>query len=107
MRRNATRAGKRHSYRQEHDEIGDSITDVQQELATTTQQQKALAAKLKELKSQKKELGRVPRNSTSGRTAQSTSSIPQLVGNADADSGKRLMIRFINFGLTLCNRLRC
>ncbi|KAJ7690501.1 hypothetical protein B0H17DRAFT_1201634 [Mycena rosella] len=74
------------SYCQEHDEIGESIIDVQQELTTTTQQQKALAAQLKELKSQKKELDRVPRHSTSGRTAQSTSSIPQLVGNADSDS---------------------
>ncbi|KAJ7703607.1 hypothetical protein B0H17DRAFT_1127224 [Mycena rosella] len=69
-----------------HDEIGDSIIDVQQELTTTIQQQKALAAQLKELKLQKKELDRVPRHSTSGRTAQSTSSIPQLVGNADSDS---------------------
>ncbi|KAJ7041681.1 hypothetical protein C8F04DRAFT_1176777 [Mycena alexandri] len=50
MRRNVTRTAKRHSYRTEHDDIGDSITDIQSELATATQNQKALAARLKELK---------------------------------------------------------
>ncbi|KAJ7802345.1 hypothetical protein B0H14DRAFT_2614412 [Mycena olivaceomarginata] len=60
------------------------------ELAAATEHRKSLAAQLKELKSQKKELGRVPRHSTSGRTVQSTSSIPQLVGTEGADGSRRL-----------------
>ncbi|KAJ6450327.1 hypothetical protein DFH09DRAFT_1239974, partial [Mycena vulgaris] len=70
MRRAVTRASKRKTYREEHDDIGESIVEAEQDLVA--------AARLKELKSQKKELGRVPRHSTSGRTAQSTSSIPRL-----------------------------
>ncbi|KAJ7731540.1 hypothetical protein B0H16DRAFT_1469105 [Mycena metata] len=66
IRRNVTRTAKLHSYRTEHDNISESITDVQSELAVATQKQKELAAQLKELKSQKKDLGRVPRHSTSG-----------------------------------------
>ncbi|KAJ6572866.1 hypothetical protein DFH09DRAFT_1152815 [Mycena vulgaris] len=78
MRRAVTRASKRKTYREEHDDIGESIVEAEQDLVA--------AARLKELKSQKKELGRVPRHSTSGRTAQSTSSIPRLVRSADQKS---------------------
>ncbi|KAJ7468183.1 hypothetical protein FB451DRAFT_1560649 [Mycena latifolia] len=80
MRRNVTRTAKRQTYRQEHDNVGDSIAQAQEELASIAQAKKDLAARLKELKSQKKELGRVPRHSTSRRVVQSTSSIPRLVG---------------------------
>ncbi|KAJ6507548.1 hypothetical protein DFH09DRAFT_1199824 [Mycena vulgaris] len=83
MRRAVTRASKRKTYREEHDDIDESIVEAGQDLATFTESKKVAAARLKELKSQKKELGRVPRHSTSGRTAQSTSSIPRLVRSAD------------------------
>ncbi|KAJ6540237.1 hypothetical protein B0H10DRAFT_2203654 [Mycena sp. CBHHK59/15] len=89
MRRNVTRTAKRRTYRQEHDEVGDSIAEAQQELAAVTQNKKEVAARLKELKSQKKDLGRVPRHSVSGRTAQLTSSIPRLVGSADYSENEK------------------
>ncbi|KAJ7430812.1 hypothetical protein B0H11DRAFT_2389991 [Mycena galericulata] len=78
MGRTVTRSAKRHSYRQEHDVIGDSITNTQQELAAATQARKDLAARLKELKSQKKEMGRVPRHNSDvdSPTIQTTSSSP-------------------------------
>ncbi|KAJ7869085.1 hypothetical protein B0H13DRAFT_1896780, partial [Mycena leptocephala] len=65
----------------EHDHIGDSIVQVQEELSTLTQNKKAAAPRLKDLRSQKKTLGRVPRHSGSS-TAGSASSIPKLVGNS-------------------------
>ncbi|KAJ6565174.1 hypothetical protein DFH09DRAFT_1081835 [Mycena vulgaris] len=93
MRRAVTRASKRQPYREEHDEIGDSIVEVERDLATFTESKKVAAARLKELESQKKELGRVPRHSTSGRTTQSTSSIPRLVGSADDSENAKLLIQ--------------
>ncbi|KAJ6575644.1 hypothetical protein DFH09DRAFT_1361805 [Mycena vulgaris] len=89
IRRAVTRALKRKTYREEHDDIGESIVETEQDLATFTESKKVAAARLKELKSQKKELGRVPRHSTSGRTARSTSSIPRLVRSADDSENEK------------------
>ncbi|KAJ7265127.1 hypothetical protein C8J57DRAFT_1470213 [Mycena rebaudengoi] len=85
MARNVTRTANRKSYRQEHDEVGDSIIETQAELATLNASKKDAAARLKDLKAQKKDLGRVPRHSTSGR-AGSSASIPQIVGVQSEDS---------------------
>ncbi|KAJ7628068.1 hypothetical protein B0H17DRAFT_1218393 [Mycena rosella] len=86
MRRNLTRTAKRGTYQRQHAEVGDSIDEAQKELAAIAQNKKVATARLKELKAQKKELGRVPRHSTSGRTAKSFSSIPRLVAKeADSD----------------------
>ncbi|KAJ7909761.1 hypothetical protein B0H13DRAFT_2490289 [Mycena leptocephala] len=81
IRRNATRSRKRQSYRMEHADIGDAIVETQEKLSTLTQDKKAAAARLKDLKSQKKTLGRVPRHSGSSK-AGSASLIPKLVGNS-------------------------
>ncbi|KAJ7789006.1 hypothetical protein B0H14DRAFT_2627675 [Mycena olivaceomarginata] len=81
MQRIVTRAARRHSYRQGHDEVGDAITAAQQSLSTLTDEKKAVTALLKDLKAQHKELGRVPRNTTSGRNAHTGSSIPRLVAS--------------------------
>ncbi|KAJ6547777.1 hypothetical protein DFH09DRAFT_1170523 [Mycena vulgaris] len=89
IRRAVTRASKRKTYREEHDDIGESIVEAEQDLVTFTESKKVAAARLKELKSQKKELGRVPRHSTSGRTAQSTSSIRRLVRSADDSENEK------------------
>ncbi|KAJ7229360.1 hypothetical protein C8J57DRAFT_1583306 [Mycena rebaudengoi] len=78
MARNVTRTAKRKSYRQKHGDVGTSILETQAELAALNASKKDAAAQLKELKSQKKELGRVPRHSTASRTGSSTS-IPKLV----------------------------
>ncbi|KAJ7884350.1 hypothetical protein B0H14DRAFT_2564406 [Mycena olivaceomarginata] len=59
MQRIVTRAARRHSYRQGHDEVGDAITAAQQSLSTLTDEKKAVTALLKDLKAQHKELGRV------------------------------------------------
>jgi hypothetical protein len=88
-RRTAPRTTKRQSYRQESDGISAPITDVQQEFAAATQHKKSLTAQLKALKSQMKELGHVPRHSTSGRTVLFTASILQLVGTDEETNGKR------------------
>ncbi|KAJ7267839.1 hypothetical protein C8J57DRAFT_1613955 [Mycena rebaudengoi] len=71
MARNVTRTAKRKSYRQEHGNV--------------------------ELKSQKKELGRVPCHSTASRTGSSTS-IPKLVGTRSDDSDDALDETDIEYG---------
>jgi hypothetical protein len=85
MARTVSRSAKRKSYRQEHDDVGVSILETQAELAALNASKQDAAARLKDLKSQKKELGRVPRHSTSGRTGPSTS-IPKIVGTRSDDS---------------------
>ncbi|KAJ7257992.1 hypothetical protein C8J57DRAFT_1234570 [Mycena rebaudengoi] len=85
MARNVTRTAKRKSYRQEHGDVGTSTLETQAELAALNASKKDAAARLKELKSQKKELGRVPCHSTASRTGSSTS-IPKLVGIRSDDS---------------------
>ncbi|KAJ7917408.1 hypothetical protein B0H13DRAFT_2269489 [Mycena leptocephala] len=57
------------------------MAKTQEKLSTLTQDKKAAAACLKDLKSQKKTLGRVPRHSGSNK-AGSASLIPKLVGNS-------------------------
>ncbi|KAJ7263719.1 hypothetical protein C8J57DRAFT_1230921 [Mycena rebaudengoi] len=85
MARNVTRTAKHKSYRQEHGDVGTSTLETQAELAALNASKKDAAARLKELKSQKKELGRVPCHSTASRTGSSTS-IPKLVGIRSDDS---------------------
>ncbi|KAJ7245593.1 hypothetical protein C8J57DRAFT_1679695 [Mycena rebaudengoi] len=75
----------RHNEDQEHDNVGISILETQAELAALNASKQDAAARLKDLKSQKKELGRVPRHSTSGRTRPSTS-IPKIVGTRSDSS---------------------
>ncbi|KAJ7256061.1 hypothetical protein C8J57DRAFT_1651496 [Mycena rebaudengoi] len=75
----------RHNQDQEHDDVSVSILETQAELAALNASKQDAAARLKDLKSQKKELGRVPRHSTSGRTGPSTS-IPKIVGTRSDDS---------------------
>ncbi|KAJ7110234.1 hypothetical protein C8R43DRAFT_1160417 [Mycena crocata] len=96
MRRAVSRAAKRHTYREEHDEVGDALAaavvelaEKTAEIASSTKGKKELTARIKNLKSQRKELGRVPRHSTSGRTTHS-SSIPHLVGVPDASESEEL-----------------
>ncbi|KAJ7261422.1 hypothetical protein C8J57DRAFT_1513953 [Mycena rebaudengoi] len=74
-----------HNEDQEHDDVGISILETQAELAALNASKQDAAARLKDLKSQKKELGRVPRHSTSGRTRPSTS-IPKIVGTRSDSS---------------------
>ncbi|KAJ6580421.1 hypothetical protein DFH09DRAFT_1309754 [Mycena vulgaris] len=88
MRCAVTRATKRQTYREEHDDIGDSIIEAEQDLATFTESKKVAAARLKELKSQKKELSRVPRHSTSGRTAHISDSTKPLFTFTEQDLAK-------------------
>ncbi|KAJ7233642.1 hypothetical protein C8J57DRAFT_1576159 [Mycena rebaudengoi] len=71
--------------RNEHHNVGISILETQAELAALNASKQDAAARLKDLKSQKKELGRVPRHSTSGRTGPSTS-IPKIVGTRSDSS---------------------
>jgi hypothetical protein len=107
MRRNATRSTKRQTHRKEHDEleIGDSILEAQEALAALTANQKVAAARLKELKVQKKELGRVPLHSGSSK-ATSASSIPKLVGSAaHSDDGKSLISSSFIASLILMNQI--
>jgi hypothetical protein len=87
MQRNVTRTAKRRSYRKEHDVIYDTIAEDKRKLAAITEEKKAIVARLKDLNT-KKEMGRIPRHSTSWSVA-STSAIPQFVGHAeDSGSGK-------------------
>ncbi|KAJ6553401.1 hypothetical protein B0H19DRAFT_1263775 [Mycena capillaripes] len=86
MRRTVTRATKHHSYRLEHDEVGDAIYAAQADLNTLAEEKKAAAARLKELKAQKKELGRVPPHGALGRNAEATSSIPRVVASLDLEN---------------------
>jgi hypothetical protein len=78
----------------EHDDIGDAIIETQEKLSTLTQDKKAAAARLKDLKSQKKTLGRVPRHSGSSK-AGSASLIPKLVGNSvDSEDGNSALFEY-------------
>ncbi|KAJ7663289.1 hypothetical protein DFH06DRAFT_1395473 [Mycena polygramma] len=98
MRRNATRANKRHTYRTDHDDLNVGIQEAQVALAALNENKKVAAANLKTLKAQKKALGRVPRHDGSSGTRSSASSIPRLVGNAvevsddDSESGVELVV---------------
>ncbi|KAK6997503.1 hypothetical protein R3P38DRAFT_3219589 [Favolaschia claudopus] len=87
MCRHITWSAKRQSYHEEHDDLGQAITNTEQIVAEAKElqkaaadQHKAAAAELKGLKSQKKDLGRAPRHSNSARSNEPLSSIPRLVG---------------------------
>jgi hypothetical protein len=115
MQRNVTRTAKRRSYRKEHDVIYDTIAEDKRKLAAITEEKKAIAARLKDLNAKKKEMGRIPRHSTS-RSAASTSAIPRFVGHAeDSSSGRSCRILVASaaneyirkFGLKHGARLPC
>ncbi|KAF8172312.1 hypothetical protein K438DRAFT_180432 [Mycena galopus ATCC 62051] len=79
MRHDVTRKAKRRSYREDYDKVDDDIAEDQRRLAAITTEKKLLAARIKDQKAKKKEMGRVPRHSNSRRTAASSSQIPQFV----------------------------
>ncbi|KAF8190284.1 hypothetical protein K438DRAFT_1971158 [Mycena galopus ATCC 62051] len=79
MRRDVTRKAKRQSYREDHHKADDDITEDQRRLAAITTEKKLLAARIKDKKAKKKEMGRIPRHSNSRRTAVSSLLIPQFV----------------------------
>ncbi|KAJ7213325.1 hypothetical protein B0H12DRAFT_1079296 [Mycena haematopus] len=81
MRRDVTRKAKRASYRDDHDKVSDDIAEDQRRLAAINEEKKTLAARIKDQKAKKKELGRVPRHSTSTRTA---SDVPALASGQKA-----------------------
>ncbi|KAK6997489.1 hypothetical protein R3P38DRAFT_3219578 [Favolaschia claudopus] len=100
MRRNITRIANRQSYCEEHDNLGEAITNAEQIVAETKQLQKAAVdchkAAWAELKSQKKYLGCAPHHSNSTRSNKSLSLIPCLVGaraeEPDTEAEDELMI---------------
>ncbi|KAF8152058.1 hypothetical protein K438DRAFT_1988007 [Mycena galopus ATCC 62051] len=89
MRHDVTRKAKRRSYREDYDKVDDDIAEDQRRLAAITTEKKLLAARIKDQKAKKKEMGRVPRHSNSRRTAASSSQIPQFVQhNQDLGDGQ-------------------
>jgi hypothetical protein len=76
------------------------IAEDKRKLAAITEEKKAIAtARLKDLNTKKKEMGRIPRHSTS-RSVASTSAIPRFVGHAE-DSGSGKLVAYLSHQLLM------
>jgi chromosome segregation ATPase len=86
MRRAIGRSARRTVHRNEHSELENGIADVQKQLDDATKSKSSLALRLKDLKAEKKTLGRAPRNSHSIDRCGNASAIPRVSLQAKDDS---------------------
>jgi hypothetical protein len=84
MRRSTTRSARRAVTRTHHSELENSIKDTAKELDDVSTRKSTLAQRLKDLKTEKKTLGRAPRNSHSVDRFGTAGSIPRVSSSSVA-----------------------
>ncbi|KAJ7934915.1 hypothetical protein B0H13DRAFT_2477555 [Mycena leptocephala] len=84
MQRSTTRSARRAVTRTHHSELENSIKDTAKELDDVSTRKSTLAQRLKDLKTEKKTLGRAPRNSHSVDRFGTAGSIPRVSSSSVA-----------------------
>jgi hypothetical protein len=105
MKRSITRSARRAVTRTHHSELENSIKDTAKQLDDVSACKSTLAQRLKDLKTEKKTLGRAPRNSHSMDQFGTARSIPRVSSSSsvtidDEDDSEGMLLYFIISYLT-------
>ncbi|KAJ7291820.1 hypothetical protein C8J57DRAFT_1705278 [Mycena rebaudengoi] len=95
MLRTVTRGARRTMHRNEHMELENGIADTRKQLQEATKTKTSLAQRLKELKTEKKGLGRAPRNNQSVGRSGTALNIPR-VSSSTLASGDDSDVEFVD-----------